>query len=100
MYIQPRYLSKMLTGYENLRQKKMEHNVVELKGAGIKNVPKLLLGLNQSANGKVNDKEEVDIGRAVDGDEDFVLSDGEERLSANSDNDDPSGSKTNKVMFL
>ncbi|KAF7154595.1 hypothetical protein RHSIM_Rhsim01G0043800 [Rhododendron simsii] len=53
----------------------MEQNLVELKAAGIKNVPKFLLGLNQSANGKVNDKEEVDIGRAVNGDEDFVPSD-------------------------
>ncbi|KAG5547304.1 hypothetical protein RHGRI_013100 [Rhododendron griersonianum] len=97
MYIQPRHLSKMLTGYERLKQKKMEQNLVQLKAAGIKNVPKLLLGLNQSANSKVNDKEEVDIGRAVDGDEDFVLFHGEERLSSNSDNDDPSGSKTNEV---
>ncbi|KAI8524075.1 hypothetical protein RHMOL_Rhmol13G0121000 [Rhododendron molle] len=97
MYIQPMHLSKMLTDYERLKQKKMDQNLVELKAAGIKNVPKFLLGLNQSANSKVNDKEEVDIGRAVDGDEDFVLSDGEERLSANSDNDDPLGSKTNKV---
>ncbi|KAF7152180.1 hypothetical protein RHSIM_Rhsim01G0163400 [Rhododendron simsii] len=59
-------------GYERLRQKKMEQNLAKLKVAEIKNVPKFLLGLNQSANGKVNDKEEVDIGRAVDGDNDFV----------------------------
>ncbi|KAI8566169.1 hypothetical protein RHMOL_Rhmol02G0019100 [Rhododendron molle] len=97
MYIQPRQLSKMLTGYERLKQRKMDQNLVQLKAAGIKNVPKFLLGLNQSANGKVNDKEEVDIGCAVDGDEDAVLFDGEERLSSNSDNVDPSGSKTNEV---
>ncbi|KAG5557373.1 hypothetical protein RHGRI_007585 [Rhododendron griersonianum] len=75
----------------------MDQNLVQLKAAGVKNVPKFLLGLDQSANCKVNDKEEVDIGRAVDGDEDVVLFDGEERLSSNSDNDDPSGSKTNEV---
>ncbi|KAI8525259.1 hypothetical protein RHMOL_Rhmol13G0216700 [Rhododendron molle] len=97
MYIQPRHLSKMLTGYERLKQRKMDQNLVQLKAAGIKNVPKFLLGLNQSANGKVNDKEEVDIGCAVDGDEDAVLFDGEERLSSNSDNADPLGSKTNEV---
>ncbi|KAG5565728.1 hypothetical protein RHGRI_001594 [Rhododendron griersonianum] len=97
MYIQPRHLSKMLTSYERLKQKKMDQNLVQLKAARVKNVPKFLLGLNQSANCKVNDKEEVDIGRAVDGDEDVVLFDGEERLSSNSDNDDPSGSKTNEV---
>ncbi|XP_058189675.1 uncharacterized protein LOC131307269 isoform X4 [Rhododendron vialii] len=97
MYIQPRHLSKMLTSYERLKQKKMDQNLVQLRAAGVKNVPKFLLGLNQSANIKVNDKEEVDIGCAVDGDEDVVLFDGEERLCSNNDNDDPSGSKTNEV---
>ncbi|XP_058200640.1 uncharacterized protein LOC131315545 [Rhododendron vialii] len=100
MYIQPRHLSKMLTSYERLKQKKMDQNLVQLKAAGVKNVPKFLLGLNQSANIKVNDKEEVDIGRAVDGDEDVVLFDGEERLCSNNDNDDPSGSITNEVYGL
>ncbi|KAF7126805.1 hypothetical protein RHSIM_Rhsim11G0005700 [Rhododendron simsii] len=62
------------------------------------------LGMNDDSDderitnirGDCNDKEEVDIGCAIDGDEDFVLSDGEERLSSNSDSDDSSGSKTNK----
>ncbi|XP_058186184.1 uncharacterized protein LOC131303364 [Rhododendron vialii] len=94
MYIQPRHLSKMLTSYERLKQKKMDQNLVQLKAAGVKNVPKFFLGLN---NIKVNDKEEVDIRRAVDGDEDVILFDGEERSCSNNDNDDPSGSKTNEV---
>ncbi|KAF7149514.1 hypothetical protein RHSIM_Rhsim02G0155500 [Rhododendron simsii] len=75
----------------------MEQNLVELQAARIKNVPKSLFGLNLSGNGKGNDKEKNNIGRAVDGVEDFVLFDGEERLSSNSDNDDPLGSKANKV---
>ncbi|KAF7154287.1 hypothetical protein RHSIM_Rhsim01G0136300 [Rhododendron simsii] len=88
----------MLTGYQRLKQKRMEQNLVELKAAGIKNVPKSLFGLNQSGNGKSDDKEKNDIGcRAIDGDEHCVLFDGEERLSSNSDSDDPMGSKANKV---
>ncbi|KAF7129865.1 hypothetical protein RHSIM_Rhsim10G0166000 [Rhododendron simsii] len=97
MYIQPGYFFKKLTGYERVNQKRIEINLVELPAAGIKNVPKSFFGLNLSGNGKVNDKEKNDIGRAVDGVEDFDLFDGEERLSSNSDNDDPLGSKANKV---
>ncbi|KAF7151624.1 hypothetical protein RHSIM_Rhsim02G0039900 [Rhododendron simsii] len=40
----------------------MDQNLVQLQAARVKNVPKFLLGLNQSANIKVNDMEEVDIG--------------------------------------
>ncbi|KAF7140038.1 hypothetical protein RHSIM_Rhsim06G0121300 [Rhododendron simsii] len=98
MYIQPGYFSKKLAGYERVRQKKMEQNLLEMKAAGI-NVPNSLFGnfgLNQSGSGKGNDKEK-DIGRVVNGDPDYEPCDGEGRVASDSDNDDPSGPLTNQV---
>ncbi|KAI8560011.1 hypothetical protein RHMOL_Rhmol04G0221600 [Rhododendron molle] len=99
MYVQPGYFAKKLEGYERVRQKKMEQNFIEMEAAGI-SLPKSLFGnfgLNESGNGKGNDKKK-DIGRVVNGDPDYEPCDDEGRVTSDSDNDDPSGSQANQVQ--